>query len=193
MTVQDLLDKAVRLIGDYNNISSYGTNNLDDVSTIVAELMRLGIGVNSKYYKTEIPDTAPYTPTDTTVMPVALPTDLTVDDQILSVSFDNGSAYDRRSTETHSGTLYLLIPTGVTGSVIVQYVAAAPNFALLTTVLPISDEAVNAVARFGLAELLSYDNADDYTEEMAKKYLIAKSQWRRRDYNPKRIRATYNY
>lgn len=189
MTVQNLINKAVRLIDDYDNITDYNTTCFEQVSIIIGELIRLGIGVNPIEFNTETPDTAPYTPTDTDFTPVALPADLTVDDQVMSVTLDD--IYSIK-TETHSGALYLLVPVDYSGEISVVYSIQAPTFAALSTVLPISDEAVN-VAAYGLAELLAYSNAAALVDVMAGKYEKAKREWRRRNYHPKRIRDVYNF
>lgn len=193
MTVQDLINKSVRLIDDYENITDYGTDQLDNVSTIVGELMRLEIGIKPIEYVTEPPDTAPYTPDNEDYTPVELPADLTGDDQIMGIQLGyDGEDYIIR-TETHSGALYLLVPADYTGNVLVRYMAASPNFTALTDTLPISDAAVNNVARFGLAELLAPANASEYYDMLATKYREAKALWRRRDYNSHEVRDVYGY
>jgi hypothetical protein len=190
MNVQDLINKAVRLIGDYINITNYGTNSLDSVSQIVAELMRLEIGVKAKEYIAETGD-APYETSDAHYIPVALPADLTNDDQIISVTLYD--AYKDVKTETHDGALYLLVNADYAGCITVIYTDAPPNFTAVNDVLPLSDAAVNTVASWGLAELFSLTNAPMYTDYMSAKYREAKNSWRKRDYNPKRVKAVYNY
>ena len=60
----------------------------------------------------------------------------------------------------------------------VKYNVITPVFTALTDILPLSDQAVNGVAIFGLAALLSVSNNLIVTNYYEGKYATAKSTWR---------------
>jgi hypothetical protein len=187
MTVQDLLILAVDAIDDSAKITTYYTDNFGKVTMVITELVKKGIGVHTKEYKVT-PGTPAYTPTDTTMQPIALPTDLTSNEQIEFV--DVG---EYTYTETNSGSLYLLVPEWYTDEITVLYKPLVTAFTAITDTLPISDDAARTVAVYGLAEKLSIANAEEYLDYYASKYEKAKREWIGKDFNPRQIRDVYGF
>ena len=175
MTAQELIYKAIKGYDDYANKLNYTTDDLDDVTTVNSECMRLGIGIKPTLYEYETDGTETE---DGDYKRIPLPVDLTEDDQILAV--DTGYSYSK--TETYSGTLYLYVPVAFTGSMTITYLPKATQFTSLSEVIQISDDAANLVARWMLAELLAERHRPSKAEKMATKARIAKATWKGRGF-----------
>jgi len=189
MTAQELINKAVKCYDDYPNISDYGTDDLDDVTTINAECIRNQIGIKPTIYVYEFDDTEYYTPSDSDFKPVPLPDDLTEDSQIVAV--DIQGAYSK--TEEHESALYLLVPVNYFGDVTITYLPKATEFVTMTDAIQISDDAANTVARFMLAELLSLRHRKSFSDKMATKARMARAEWRGRQYNFGEVQDYYGF
>jgi len=187
MTLQTLFNEAVKLIDDYPNIGDYATDYFGDATAVITDLVNGRIGVKAKEFYHELDETVYYTPDDENFKPVPLPDDLTADRQILSVQ---PSTY--AFTQTNDGTFYILVPKDYR-CVTVQYVPKVTAFTSMSDELPIEDDAVYMVARYGLAELLAAYNNKAQTERLAVKYQQGKAAWRGRDYNFGEIQEYYGY
>ena len=197
MTVQDLINKAVKLLNDISNISSYGDEYLDSVSTIVGQLVEKCIGVNKTLYRTSVDSgyTMPYTPADANYKPVELPNAITDTDQIVDIELDYYELDTHVPVEIHESKVYLLVDAYYYGNVSVWYLPVTPNFTQMSDILPISDRAANNVAKYGLAAEIALinDDADKYNV-LEGKFAEAKFEWRRRNAQAARqIKNVYNY
>lgn len=191
MTVLTFLTSSAELIDE--DVADYYTGHFNNVTTIMNECVRSEIGIHPDEYKYDTTGTMAYTPTDTYYQPISLPADLTDEEQITGVRLEKDGTYDFVKTETHSGSLYLLIPATYSGAVIVRYINKITAFTSLTETIPISDSAAYTVARYGMAKLMSIANAPQYTDMMASEYLRAKSEWKRKNFNGRKVKGVYNY
>jgi hypothetical protein len=174
MTALQLIYKAIKGYDDYTNYAKYGINDLDDVTAIITDCVRNGIGIKPIEYQYETDGTE--TIADDYIQ-IPLPEALTEDDQILSVSYEG-----YKKTLVSDGALLLLLPEGFSGEVIVTYMPKVTAFTTTADVLPISDDAANTVAKWGLAELLALRHRPSFADRMADKYKQAKRNWKGRDY-----------
>lgn len=191
MTVLEFLTTSAELVDE--DVDDYKTGHFNNVTTIVNECVKSGIGVNPKEYRYETDGTMDYTPSDTFYAPIPLPSDITYEEQIITVKLQSDGSYDFIKTETNGTTFYLLVPSTYSGEVIVKYTDKVTNFTSLSETIPISDAALNTVARYGLAKLMSIANAPQYTDMMTSEYQRAKAEWSRRNFNRRKIKGVYNY
>jgi len=196
-TVQTLIDHAVHIIDDTSNVSSYYTAGyLSDASGIVAELVNHGIGVVVKRHTTTIDDTftPAYTPTDATKIPIPLPAGVSNESQIVGIEYDYfGYSEDLYfPMEDNESLYYILVPSDYEGDITIKYRPSC-SFTATTDVLPISDDAVSAVAALGLAWKLSKSELPGKTTEFKNDYELAKKAWRRSNaYSQRSIRDVYS-
>ena len=183
MTVQDLLNYTVRLMGDYANIADYGSESYPAVTSVVGELMRLRVGLQDSAYKYTVDST--FTPAYTTTVddsiPIPLPTAITTADQIVFIGFS--PLYEKEyypELEEDSGAYYLLAPDDYYGEILVRYMASPTTFANSTDVIGISEDAATAVAAYGIAALLSLHHTPELVSFFEQKYIEAKTRWQKR-------------
>lgn len=191
MTVQELITLTAPMIG--SDYASYSTN-YGQVTQIVTEVARLGIGVNPRQYSVTLTGDETEDASNTGYTAVALPADLTADSQIISVTLYDEVTRSYIKTKSSGGTLYLLVPVGYAGEVGVEYAIKVTPFTAPSNVIPLDDDACYGVVCYGLAWLLSLNDANEYTSDMLGKYESAKATWRRRDYNkPRQVRDVYGF
>ena len=193
-TVQTLIDHAVHIIDDTPNVADYYTAGyLADASGIIAELVNQGIGVVVKRHTTTIDSafTPAYAPTDTTKIPVPLPLGVSNESQIIGIDYD----YTEElyfPMEDNDSLYYILIPSDYKGAITVKY-RPTSTFTATTDVLPISDDAMSAVASLGLAWKFSKSELPGLTDEYRADYERAKKSWRRSNaYSVESIRDVYS-
>lgn len=186
MTVQDLIKLAVALIDDSPKINDYyNSETYGKVTMVISELVSKGIGIKVKTYIAS-PGSPDYTPDDENYTPIALPNDLTAEEQIEYVDVPS-------KTETHDGSLYLLVPRLWTQDVSVLYKPRVTAFASKDEELPITDEAALNVAVYGLAEMLAVGNAEEWLDRYTAKYIQAKREWIGKDYSPSEVQDYYGW